>query len=339
MAPPTVLLTNDDGPPDSVESPYVFGFYCHLTEQLGWNVKVVLPASQKSWIGKAYHIKEVTKGSYFYPRENGQGEISTLARPLKDGEVAEWILLDGTPATCVNVALHNLFSGQIDLVLSGPNLGRNTSSAFALSSGTIGAALSSSLSTIRSIAVSYGTVHHPTPATFFEPAHVLGCRIVQHLWSNWGEDEAGLRNGEVDLYSINIPLVEGLLSEQRLKICWTTMWRNSYGRLFKKVCGPDLPKPKGTIGSAESDPLIDRDMTTQHNSTVVVQQRSTELMFKFAPDMAGLITPTVSTLPMGSDAWAIHQGWVSVTPLRAGFGEPPGQDTKRIEDRLWNFKL
>jgi hypothetical protein len=37
--------------------------------------------------GKAYHIKEITKGSYFYPKEDGQGEISTLARPLKDGEL------------------------------------------------------------------------------------------------------------------------------------------------------------------------------------------------------------------------------------------------------------
>jgi len=305
-----------------------------LTEQLGWNVKVVLPASQKSWIGKAFQIKEITKGAYFYPKEDGQGEISAITRALKDGELAEWILLDGTPATCVNIALHNLFSGQIDLVLSGPNLGRNTSSAFALSSGTIGAALSSSLSTIRSIAVSYGTVHHPTPVTFFEPAHTLACCIVEHLWSNWGEDHAGLRNGEVDLYSINIPLVEGLLSEQRLKVCWTTMWRNSYGRLFKKVYDPDLPEPQGTARSAAGpDHLIGAGQVN------VVQQRPTELMFKFAPDMASLISPDIGTLPLGSDAWAIHQGWVSVTPLRAGFGEPPTQDAQMIEDRLLKLKL
>jgi tubulin---tyrosine ligase len=214
-----------------------------------------------------------------------------------------------------------------------------STAAFALSSGTIGAALSSSLSTIRSIAVSYGTVHHPTPVTLFEPAHALACGIVRHLWNNWGEDKAGLRNGEVDLYNVNIPLVEGLLSEQGLKICWTTMWRNSYGRLFKKVHGPDLAEPKGTVMSAGPDPLIDGGMTFQNDPSVVVQQRSMELMFKFAPDMAGLITPTVSSLPLGSDAWAIHQGLVSVTPLRAGFGEPPGQDIERMEDRLWKFKL
>jgi tubulin--tyrosine ligase len=174
---------------------------------------------------------------------------------------------------------------------------------------------------------------------FFEPAHALGCRIAQHLWNNWGEDKAGLRNGEVDLYNINIPLVEGLLSEQGLEICWTTMWRNSYGRLFKKEYGPDLPEPKETIRSAGPDSLIDNSMTTQDDSPVTAQNRSTELMFKFAPDMAGLITPTFSTLPVGSDAWAIHQGWASVTPLRAGFGEPPTPDIDRIEDRLWRLKL
>jgi hypothetical protein len=102
--------------------------------------------------GKAYLIKEITKGSYFYAREDGQGEISAISRPLKDGELVRKVLLSllgylmflsrlngylwmgygswfafschgchlmfkQTPATCVNVALHNLFSGQIDLVV------------------------------------------------------------------------------------------------------------------------------------------------------------------------------------------------------------------------------
>jgi len=214
-----------------------------------------------------------------------------------------------------------------------------STAAFALSSGTIGAALSSSLSNIRSIAISYGIVYHPTPVSFLEPAHALGCRLAQHLWSNWGEDEAGLRDGEVDLYSINIPLVEGLLSKEGLKICWTTMWRNSYGQLFKKVAGPDPREQRGTIGSVGPDPLLDGSMTAQNDPSVVVQKRSMELIFKFEPDIAGLITPTLDTLPLGSDAWAIHQGWVSVTPLRASFGEPPTQDIKGIEDRLWKMKL
>jgi hypothetical protein len=80
----------------------------------GWDVKVVLPNAQKSWIGrfispkhrcaskpirlftphhyfsrtgKAYHIKELTKGYYFYPKEDGSGEIAVRSRPLQDGEL------------------------------------------------------------------------------------------------------------------------------------------------------------------------------------------------------------------------------------------------------------
>lgn len=74
----------------------------------GWDVKVVLPSAQKSWIGlflfnklvlqrtltvvlpstgKAYHIKEVTKGNYFHPKEDGTGEITARSRPLQDGEL------------------------------------------------------------------------------------------------------------------------------------------------------------------------------------------------------------------------------------------------------------
>ncbi|KAF4623942.1 hypothetical protein D9613_001826 [Agrocybe pediades] len=325
---PTVLLTNDDGPPDAKESPYVLGLYRHLTQELGWNVKVVLPSSQKSWIGKAYHIKEVTKGKYFYPREDGTGETTLRPRPLKDGELAEWVLLDATPATCANVALHNLYKDQIDLVISGPNLGRNTSSAFALSSGTIGAAMSSSLSKKRSIAISYGTVVHPTPASYFEPAHVLGCRIINYLWHNWGADDCGLREGEVDLYSVNIPLIEDILSEEGLKISWTKIWRNSYGRLFKNVS--DSVKEHVVKAPGPDAPT---DHLTQAKEP---QEETGDLLFKWAPEMKGLITPSPDALPVGSDGWALHKGYVSVTPLRASFGEPVGVDAENL---LWKMKL
>ncbi|KAF8168079.1 survival protein sure-like phosphatase/nucleotidase [Crassisporium funariophilum] len=335
---PRILLTNDDGPPDPKESPYILGLYRYLTQYLeiinshrqGWDVKVVLPSTQKSWIGKAYHIKEITTGNYFYPKEDGSGEISSQSRPLRDGELDEWILLDGTPATCANVALHNLYPDQIDLVISGPNLGRNTSSAFALSSGTIGAAMSSSLSKKRAIALSYGTVVHPTPQTFFEPAHDLGCRIINYLWNNWGKDECGLRDGEVDLYSVNIPLVPQILADGGLKICWTTMWRNSYGRLFKNVAGTS----DNTVQVAGPDAV--GDSQTQASGP---GKQSSDLLFMWSPEMKGLITPSADSLPVGSDGWALHHGWVSVTPLRASFGEPEAQEAANAENVLWKMKL
>ncbi|KAI0639379.1 survival protein sure-like phosphatase/nucleotidase [Trametes polyzona] len=344
---PRVLLTNDDGPPGH-ESPYIYGLYRHLTQDLGWDVKVVIPSSQKSWIGKAYQIKDIIAGRYYYPRDpDGLGEVSEQSRPLKDGEVAEWILLDGTPATCANIGLHNLYHGQIDLLISGPNLGRNSSSAFALSSGTIGAALSSALSKVRSIALSYGTVLHPTPATFNEPAHRLGASIIGHLWANWDADAGGLRAGEVDLYNVNIPMVPALLSDAGLPICWTRIWRNSYGRLFKahaardpaaveagqvntevSAAGPDSPDepPQGTQAG-----ILDKTATSKDLGGLV---------FKFGPDMTDLINP--DSVPVGTDGWAIRKGWVSVTPLRATFAEPVEWDVESeadMDSRIWKIKL
>ena len=92
-------------------SSWYISICCHLTIvnllsiSAGWDVKVVLPSSQKSWIGtlspypkiqvcncspwigKAFHVKEITKGNYFYPKDDGNGELTSNSRPLKNGEL------------------------------------------------------------------------------------------------------------------------------------------------------------------------------------------------------------------------------------------------------------
>ena len=192
--------------------------------------------------------------------------------------------------------------------------------AFALSSGTIGAALSSSLSKVRSIAVSYGTVEKPTPTTYFEPANLLASRIIRHLWDNWGLDEVGIRNGEVDLYNINIPMVEGLLSEQGLPITWTRMWRNSYGRLFKRHAS--LNRPATSPAGPDSLDTNEQGVIGNGDYGFPSSGAPDELVFKFSPEMGALINPRMADVPPGSDGWAIAKGYVSVTPLRASFAEP-----------------
>lgn len=214
--------------------------------------------------------------------------------------------------------------------------------AFALSSGTIGAALSSSLSKVRSIALSYGTVLHPVPVTFYEPAHRLAARITGHLWDNWGEDEGGLRAGEVDLYNVNIPMVDGLLSDPGLPICWTHIWRNSYGRLFKAYKDRD-PEAKKTISCAGPDSPSEDPQGTR--AGVLDQQATAKdvggLVFKFAPDMTDLIKPP--SVPIGTDGWAVEKGWVSVTPLRATFAEPVDwavtTEDEMVNTQVWKIKL
>ncbi|KAN0128388.1 sure-like protein [Lactarius tabidus] len=331
----TVLLTNDDGPP-SYDSPYTFGLYKHLTMTLGWDVRVVIPSSQKSWIGKAYLINDIIRGRFYYPRDpDGSGETSDSSRALKEGEIGEWILIDGTPASCANIALHNLYPGEIDLVVSGPNLGRNTSAAFALSSGTLGAALSSSLSQFRSIALSYGTMDRYPSQTLFDPAHTLSAKIIQYLWDNWGKDEGGLRSGEVDLYSINIPMIPALLGENNLPIIWTRLWRNTYQSLFEAY------SPKQAAKLEHSDSQAGPDSIAQATTQAQGDNPATgNLSFRFSPDLSSLIGLQPSTLPEGCDSWAIEKGWVSVSPLRASFGEPHEFAAGgSIQDRIWKIKL
>lgn len=167
-APLRILLVNDDGPP-APHSPHIFGLYQTLIAR-GHSVTVVIPSSQKSWGAMAFNVSGQIGVWWYYPRrdDNGKGEWCTAPRPLKEGEEAEWVLVDGSPTTCANVGLFNqsLYAPQqsspsgtihpFDLVLSGPNFGRNTGAAFCLSSGTLGAALAASMSNVKAIALSYG---------------------------------------------------------------------------------------------------------------------------------------------------------------------------------------
>lgn len=199
--------------------------------------------------------------------------------------------------------------------------------------------MSASLSRMRAIALSYGTVHHPSPAEFNEPAHILAAKIIKHLWDNWGTDAAGgLRNGEIDLYNVNIPMVHDLLSEEGLRICWTNIWRNAYGRLFK-AHEEERAAEEAVEATSAAGPDAAGDAQNAGINEVAKPQDTGRLSFTWAPDMKGLIDPQLSALPVGSDGWAIRQGWASVTPIRASFAEPLSEPVVDIEDRVWKVKL
>ena len=214
--------------------------------------------------------------------------------------------------------------------------------AFALSSGTIGAALSSSLSSVRAIALSYGTVVHPTPMSYHEPAHRLGAGIAAHLWANWGTDPAG---GDVGLYNVNVPMVEGLLTPEGLPICWARFWRNSYGRLFKAHAEVGDPAMRKTISAAGPDSPDEDPNGTKAGilDRLAGQADAGSLVFKFAPEMGDLVNPAASSLPVGTDGWVIQKGWVSVTPMRASFAEPEEWTVETEEEfeaaKVWKMKL
>lgn len=220
--------------------------------------------------------------------------------------------------------------------------------AFALSSGTIGAALASSLSRCRSIAVSYGTVQRPVPPELFEPAHILACKIIERLWQSWGtvDGEIPSIGSEVDLYNVNIPMANNLLTNEGMRVVWTRIWRNAYGRLFQEheeevQSGSTRSPPPGgpdaavdNINRPSQRSASEQDLKGSVGDTTGTAGHAPELVFKFAPDMKGLIGPS-SSPPVGTDAWAVENGMASVTPLCASFAEPytktTTQDVKSFE--------
>ena len=124
--------------------------------------------------------------------------------------------------------------------------GRNTSTAFALSSGTLGAALGAVLAVpipgpssqpslhidhIPAIALSYGVVKRPVDPNTIDLAHDGALDVCERLWNDWGnEDDEGHR---VQVYSVNVPLVPDVLEKAKRKVVWTRMRRNAYGPLFQ----------------------------------------------------------------------------------------------------------
>ncbi|KAH0395526.1 sure-like protein, partial [Aureobasidium melanogenum] len=133
-----ILVTNDDGPPSNESSPYILAFVRAL-EEAGHEVSVILPSEQRSWIGKAHIIGKDVQATYYWPETEEHG--SPKSQESKQGK--PWVLVNSTPATCSQLGLAHCFKDRkpIDLVVSGPNYGRNTTAIFALSSGTLGAAL------------------------------------------------------------------------------------------------------------------------------------------------------------------------------------------------------
>src|SRR4029453_7623313 len=122
-----VLVTNDDG----YRSEGIHALAAALRRR--GDVTIVAPVEEASAIGHAL----------------------TLRRPLRLEPVKEGVYaVDGTPTDCVNVAITQVFSGELpDLVVSGINKGYNLGDDITYS-GTVAGALEGALLGIPSLAVS-----------------------------------------------------------------------------------------------------------------------------------------------------------------------------------------
>lgn len=284
-----VLLTNDDGPPSAETSPYIGYLVEAIREYTDWDLSIVVPSSQKSWIGKAHLIGHDVTPSYIYTQPGNHQEYivdGPVTQPRKGqgksgnkNQDIEWTLLDATPATCANIGIHHLYEhrGPIDLVISGPNYGRNSTALYIMSSGTVGASMEAALCGVKSISISYAfetRIHNPAHIT---QAAKLSVKLVDYLYKNW--------NKETDLYSVNIPLCDQL--NDNTKILYTQLLNNRWTSVF--------------------EPQRDEQgLATQ---------------FNWKPDFAHVdktVRDSVKHHP-GNDGWVVSQGMISVTPLKAAF--------------------
>ncbi|KAI1872411.1 uncharacterized protein JN550_004130 [Neoarthrinium moseri] len=316
-----ILVTNDDGPPATSSSPYVHSLVRAL-QKAGHTVSVILPASQRSWIGKAHMIGQTVKPKYYRPPpvfdprlEAPQHQGSTHSRPAKSKDVEEWILADGTPASCAQLGLYHFFNdkGPVDLVVSGPNYGRNTTAVFGLSSGTLGAALEAAVCRRKAIALSYAFFkgkHDPHYPSFIEQASEHSVKVIEKLYAQWPTDKS------VDLYTVNVPLMDGV---GKKKVMFAEMLQNYWAE--GHACFQEV---EGSIGDEEEEEMKIREAEVRSEDraaeNVEEDSRYPHRHFKWAPQqMIENVNHSITEGRQGSDGWVVMQEMTSVTPMKANF--------------------
>lgn len=255
---PTILVSNDDG----IDSPTLVPLVREL-QKLG-SVRVVVPTTERSWIGKA-----ITRF----------GEVHATATE-RDG--IPMYAVSGSPADCVNLAVHTLYPDKPDIVVSGVNLGLNFTMAFLVSSGTVGAAIEAWIAGIPSIAFSmaipddaYGLAGMARLESLREHPKSVAA-VAADITS------ALLREGfpaNVDLFTVNMP-AEATLSTPR-EISRVT--RSRYGRLF--AAGPDGGYEHSFEALWETESPPDGDMAVFRRGAVSIAPIRLDL---HAPLDAGL---------------------------------------------------
>jgi tubulin---tyrosine ligase len=261
-------VVNDDGPP-GVASPYIAPFVDTLCEA-GHEVSVVLPTHNNSGMAKAYNF-----GKVLQPRRYTAPNIH-YSEP--------WILVDGSPASCVQLGIYHLSQDRapVDLVVSGPNYGHNLTSVYNLSSGTLGGGLEGALCGKRAVSLSFAFGDHLIPgedgdhgAELIGIACKFSIRLIERLYEAW--------HPTVELYHVNVPLLSAPWDPP--PVVWTTAVRSS-------LSSPSIFRPmKATLepaGIGEEDAM---------------------LPMMWAPRFTD-VKRSIEKAPPGTDAWALRQGFI-----------------------------
>jgi 5'-nucleotidase len=125
-----ILITNDDG----IESGFLHALATALARH--FEITIAAPAQEQSWIGRAVSRRR---------------PVSVEKHPELPWPA--WTI-DGTPTDCVNIALGHLMETPPAAVVSGINIGYNTTVPLIYSSGTVAGALEGAFWGLPAFAVS-----------------------------------------------------------------------------------------------------------------------------------------------------------------------------------------
>lgn len=207
-----ILLTNDD----SHSSP-LFHLAIDKLRPLG-ELTIVVPKEEQSWTGKSI--------SRFRPLY-----LDTIL--LRDGQA---YCVDGTPADCANLGVHQVLPQKPDLVVSGINIGFNAGLSFILSSGTVGACLEANLAGLPALALSQSlepwvfrawNQEHTFPATAFEHLQQQTHQLFDAVWQYLNQRPDFLQRPVT--WNVNFPFT----AAPAWQIVPTVLGHTFYGSCFK----------------------------------------------------------------------------------------------------------
>jgi 5'/3'-nucleotidase SurE len=206
------------------------------------------------------------------------------------------VIRNGTPASCAQLGLYNLFSERapIDLVISGPNHGRNASTIYNLSSGTVGGALEAVFCGKRSIAISFGSKDPQTDDVIAAAAR-LAVRVVRHLYENWDD--------RVELYNINVPMCLDV-EERPVLYTRTLPYYWSRGCLYaEEGTGKKVNGVNGVNGVHVNGESNGNGITVNGHAPAPSRQRQ----FKWSADLSDM-KKTLQESEEGTDAHTVLNG-------------------------------
>lgn len=227
-----ILLTNDDG----IYAPGLTAIEREL-RSLG-DVVVVAPATEQSGVGHSI--------TYLTPLTVKEVFSNDINNNNHSGDRRWGWAVDGSPADCVKIGVHQFCPRPPDLVVSGINSGLNAG-INVLYSGTVAAAIEGAFFGITSVAVSLEFDEHAR----FDRAARLARKIIEQIIAQ--------KRPEPQLYNLNIPTAA---LQGTPEVCVTPMNVTRYGDSFEKRVDPHGRDYYWlTGGPAPATPGHDTDLT------------------------------------------------------------------------------